>query len=475
MPVPLPDDFVLTPTVGTIWGGRIVQGGVPAVRVALDETRAAVVDALLTGCPVGRAGCDAGLVARRLVELDLAVAAPSGSVGDPSVTVVIPAHDAAATLPSTLRSLDPSIPVVVVDDGSHDDTAQVATLHGARVLRHERAEGPSAARNAGAEVVETELIAFIDADAEPPPGWLRVLAAHLSDEELGGAAPRVVAAGGSGLVSRLEAGGGVLDLGPAPGLVGPDGRVPFASSTALLMRGRHFRQLGGFDASLRFGEDLDLVWRLARAGHPVRYVPDVVVQHRSRERLGTHLRNVSRYASAAAPLDRRHGRPRPCRATPLVALAVGSVLLGFRRAGAGIGALAVLDACRRPAGACASTSVATGDGSASIARSLLRQARGVLAAVSRPWLPFAATAAGTLPRARTGVAVALTARWAARARRRGVLTLDRLLLEVLEDAAASVGVIAGCARHGRTGPLVPLSPDRQTVRHSLLGEECLLS
>jgi len=100
----------------------------------------------------------------------------SHALGD--VTVIIPARDAAHTLPATLRSIvDPfgsdRPQVIVVDDRSTDDTSRVATAAGAsvRVLRTEGV-GPGAARNAGIALATTPFVAFCDADDRWPPGRL---------------------------------------------------------------------------------------------------------------------------------------------------------------------------------------------------------------------------------------------------------------------------------------------------------------
>lgn len=83
------------------------------------------------------------------------------------VAVVIPAHNAAPWLPQALQSLrDQTLPpaeVVVVDDGSKDDTATVARAHGAKVVQQAQ-KGPGAARNRGILESTSPLIAFLDAD-----------------------------------------------------------------------------------------------------------------------------------------------------------------------------------------------------------------------------------------------------------------------------------------------------------------------
>jgi glycosyltransferase involved in cell wall biosynthesis len=83
------------------------------------------------------------------------------------VAVVIPAYNAAKWLPQALQSLRaqtmPPSEVVVVDDGSTDDTAQVATAHGAKVVQQQQ-QGPGAARNRGIRESTAPWIAFLDAD-----------------------------------------------------------------------------------------------------------------------------------------------------------------------------------------------------------------------------------------------------------------------------------------------------------------------
>ena len=107
----------------------------------------------------------------------------------PDVSVIVPAHDAAATLGRTLAALtaqrfDGGFEIVVVDDASSDATAAVAERAGAHVVRQARRAGPAAARNAGVAVARGELLAFTDADCEPAPSWLAAGAAALGDADL---------------------------------------------------------------------------------------------------------------------------------------------------------------------------------------------------------------------------------------------------------------------------------------------------
>jgi glycosyltransferase involved in cell wall biosynthesis len=192
-------------------------------------------------------------------------------------SIVIPARDAAATLPATLRALAaqvgaPAHEVIVVDDGSTDDTARLA-VDGpvdVRLLRTRGGEGPGAARNIGAAAAQAQLLVFTDADCEPEPSWLA----------------RIVAAARTADLVQ----GTVL---PPPGVpVGPFDRFIAVVSehglyqTAnLAIRRELFERAGGFQPIVRprgskeLGEDAWLGWRARRAGARTVFAEDAVVRH----------------------------------------------------------------------------------------------------------------------------------------------------------------------------------------------------
>ena len=108
---------------------------------------------------------------------------------EPEISVIVPARDAAALLPSLFAALDRTTfdgpwETVVVDDASTDATADIAAEWGARVVRLPSQSGPAAARNAGLAAARAPLIAFTDADCEPSPGWLSGLARALGDADI---------------------------------------------------------------------------------------------------------------------------------------------------------------------------------------------------------------------------------------------------------------------------------------------------
>ena len=93
----------------------------------------------------------------------------------PTVSVVIPAHDAERTLGAVLAALTeqsaPPDEVIVVDDASTDATAELAARAGATVVRNEQPLFAGGARNRGWEAASGDVVCFLDSDAIPQPGW----------------------------------------------------------------------------------------------------------------------------------------------------------------------------------------------------------------------------------------------------------------------------------------------------------------
>lgn len=185
----------------------------------------------------------------------------------PAVSVVIPAYNAdwcvARAVDSVLAQQGCDFEIVVVDDGSTDDTAAVLARYGAaiRVVR-QRNRGLSAARNAGIRAARGEFVAFLDADDWWLPGKLAPQLALLR------ARPEV---GFCSCAARVEdPDGRLLNLWPAPRWEGPflvhlfgSAADVAGSGSAVVARRALFDRVGGFDESLRSLEDIDMWMRLA--------------------------------------------------------------------------------------------------------------------------------------------------------------------------------------------------------------------
>jgi glycosyltransferase involved in cell wall biosynthesis len=231
-----------------------------------------------------------------------------------SVAVVLPTRNRAGYLNTALMSVsaqafDSPYEVVVADDGSDDNTRQVAARWGATYVGHERPRGINVARNAGVRASSAPLIAFLDDDAYAPPGWLVALvagAARYDDADAFGGPIRAVFEG------RAPRGCGreappitTLDLG------GEDREADMVWGTNLAVRRRAFERSGGFDEALHsHGDEEDWLLALRAGGGRIMYLAAAGVDHR---RVGsdTQLRALlgAAYARgrAARATDERRG------------------------------------------------------------------------------------------------------------------------------------------------------------------------
>jgi mycofactocin system glycosyltransferase len=227
----------------------------------------------------------------------------------PTVTVVIPVRDRPAELASCLASLTAVryprrlLDLLVVDDGS--DRPPVLP-DGVRLLRLRSSLGPAGARNAGARETNSDLLAFLDSDCLAEPGWLEGLLPELADPEVAAVGGRILAASQRSWLERYEAVRSPLDLGGAWAAAGPGRPVPYLVTANLIVRRADFEAAGGFDERLRFGEDVELCWRLHRAGRRLVYQPAGRVRHRHRGGVRAFVETRASYARSEAALLARH-------------------------------------------------------------------------------------------------------------------------------------------------------------------------
>ncbi|WP_308257607.1 mycofactocin biosynthesis glycosyltransferase MftF [Pseudonocardia lacus] len=309
-------------------GGAVLVGGAPPRMMHLAPAAARLVGA--DGTTTVDGPTSAALV-RKLLDAGIAhpVEVPVGAVPvADEVTVVVPVRDRVDGLRRLLAALD-GMRVLVVDDGSADPGAigAVAAEVGASVLRHGRSRGPAAARNTGLAAATSPLVAFLDSDVVPEPGWLDPLLAAFADPAVGLAAPRIVAlAPVRGWLGRYEALRSSLDLGPDPALVVPRSRVAYVPSAAMVVR--RDAAGAGFDEGMHVAEDVDLVLRLHTAGWRLRYEPSSRVAHDHRTRPAQWWLRKAYYGTGAAPLAlRHHGAVPPMVLSPSGAAIAGLVVL----------------------------------------------------------------------------------------------------------------------------------------------------
>ncbi len=461
--VPLPAGFGIAFDADTQFvGSDVLFGGSPLRLLRLN---AAGVRALeeLRGRPVGSPA--SGRLARRLTDIGLAHPRPPAMQQPAGVTVVIPVRDRAAALDRCLSALGTGYPVIVVDDGSVDPAAAAGLCerHGARLRRRAVPGGPGRARNDGLALASTPLVAFVDSDCVPGPGWIARLSAHFADPLVAAVAPRVRPMTGPNAVGRYLAARAPVDMGAREARVAPLTRLPYVPTAALLVRTEAVvGARNGFDPDLRYGEDVDLVWRLTEEGWRVRYDPAAEVRHVEPGRWLPVLARRFRYGNAAAPLARRH----PGQVPPLVlqawpAAAVGALLAGWPLAalaacGAGTGQLIrLLRGWGVPAdcilgsmaGSVKQTWLGVGQWSAQFALPA------VAVGIARPGGRYARTRIGRRLALASLLVGPPAAEWL---RRRPPLDPLRFALGYLADEAAyGAGVYRGAAAERLAAPLMP--------------------
>ena len=441
-----------------------LTGGSPRriVRLSPDGVRA--VNELERGTATSAAALALG---RRLLDAGIAHPRPGWRDAPDTVTVVIPARDRAKKLARCLGALDRGTRVLVVDDGSRHprEIATVADRHGAQVLRRTVAGGPGAARNAALEVGDTEFVAFLDSDCIPARWWLGALLAHFDDPLVGAVAPRVrpLAAGDMrrrGAVAAYLASRSPLDMGVGESAVAPAARVAYVPSAALVIRRSAVDE--PFDEALRYGEDVDLVWRLRDAGWRIRYEPWVIVAHDEPRTLRSMLGRRFLYGTSAAALARRHPEhPAPVVLRPWPTLTAGLFLTGHPGAAAAVAAHRSMVLADR----LQALGLRRADGATWFAQAT---GESVLSAAQYAAMFAAplATAAGWRTRRWAGVGLlAAPALWEWWRRDPSLDPLRWSLLFLADDASYGAGVWLGCVKARSAKPLIPRLAVTGPLRH----------
>lgn len=212
----------------------------------------------------------------------------------PRVAAVIPNRNRAGLLERTLASVAaqtaPPARVVVVDNGSSDDSVAVARRAGAQVLEWPDNRGFAAAVNAGSRMCDEEWVLILNNDAELEPGCLEALLDAARRHQAAGAAPRLLR---FAQPDRLDGAWDLLARGAVALRCGhnvPDSAawreerlISFAPLTAALLR-REFCALD--EAFVSYMEDVELSLRLALAGERLVYAPAAVARHHGSATLG---------------------------------------------------------------------------------------------------------------------------------------------------------------------------------------------
>jgi glycosyltransferase involved in cell wall biosynthesis len=206
-----------------------------------------------------------------------------------AITLVIPGRNASATLRECLEHVtailgkDGLEEIIFVDDGSTDDTLEIAAEFPVRVVKGE-ARGAASARNLGWREAKTPLIWFMDADCEADPRAVELLRAHLDEHQDAGGV------GGSFTNTREHS---LVACLIHEEIVQRHDRMPnevnFLASGNVMYRRTVLEEVDGFDETCYWAHDADLAFRVRGAGHLLRFERNSLVGHAHPTRLFSYL------------------------------------------------------------------------------------------------------------------------------------------------------------------------------------------
>lgn len=266
---------------------------VDCVTAAVDAGAAAVVFA-----------CDGG--ARDAELLAEVASAERHRLDDaPLITVAVCNRNGARDLEDCLSSLTrleyPAFEALVLDDGSTDNSVEVARGLGARVIEL-GAVGLGGARNAAIEHARGELLAYLDGDAQAEPAWLMRLW-RLHDRLRPGGV------GGPNL-PVTDPGWQERAVGGAPGvampIVGADGRCTHLAGCNMSFRLDVARE-AMFDPDVIYGDDVTFCYRVLDLGEDLLLHPTASVRHHRRRTLESYVRQMFQYGRWGTLMSARYG------------------------------------------------------------------------------------------------------------------------------------------------------------------------
>ena len=226
----------------------------------------------------------------------------------PRVSVIVPVRNGAQTIGRCLEALcaldypGRAYEVLVVDNRSTDRTREIVCGYPVRLIEERAVQSSYAARNRGVLAASGSVLAFTDADCVPDPGWLRALVWPLAAPDVGGVAGAIEAYATASAVERYQA---RYSIRAERAFAHPV--LPFAQTANVAYPRALVEELGGFDATLPFGGDLDFSWRMQRrTARRLVFEPGALVRHCHRTTWSGLLALYEKNAIANCLLSKRY-------------------------------------------------------------------------------------------------------------------------------------------------------------------------
>ncbi len=219
-------------------------------------------------------------------------------VGAKSASIIIPTFNGSRRIGYCLDALmeqmaGRDIEVLVVDDGSTDNTAAVVAGYASVRLISQPNAGPATARNRGAMEAQGEILLFTDDDCVPMPDWLDAMLAPFKD-------PEVVGAKGVYRTRqrRLTARFVQVEYEDKYHLMAGLPEIDFIDTYSAAFRRERFLEMTGYDTSfpVACAEDIELSYRMSARGWKMKFAPAAVVYHTHPDTLSSYLRKKYKFA-----------------------------------------------------------------------------------------------------------------------------------------------------------------------------------
>jgi O-antigen biosynthesis protein len=223
----------------------------------------------------------------------------------PRISVVVCTYNGSRTIRDCLEGLlrleYPNFEVIVVNDGSTDETADIVEQYSFRLISTKN-YGLSCARNTGLEAAAGEIVAYIDDDAYPDPHWLTYLAAtFMRTTHAGVGGPNLPPAGDGPIAECIAHAPG----GPVHVLLS-DQEAEHIPGCNMAFRKAALKAIWGFDPQFRIaGDDVDVCWRLQQQGWTLGFHPAAMVWHHRRNSVRAYWKQQRNYGKAEALLERK--------------------------------------------------------------------------------------------------------------------------------------------------------------------------
>jgi glycosyltransferase involved in cell wall biosynthesis len=225
----------------------------------------------------------------------------------PFVSIIVCSYNGAKTLNECLDSLGridyPNYEVILVDDGSTDNTREIAARFPKVRYVYQTNHGLSHARNHGASIAKGEIFAYTDSDCMADPDWLYyLLSTLLSGKYAGVGGPNVSPPAQSWVQACVAAAPG----GPSHVLL-TDTIAEHIPGCNMAWYRWAFESIGGFDSEYhKAGDDVDFCWRVQQDGHDIAFSPTAIVWHHRRFTLKAFRKQQEGYGEAESLLRFKH-------------------------------------------------------------------------------------------------------------------------------------------------------------------------